>query len=438
MTFRLTILFILLVFWRPQDWLFPWLWGIPLLDAVFLLSLLTLLIECDERRQRFPTSYPHIYLVVGIWVASVMSQVVHTYFAAAMTVIPLVLKYCAFTVVMITVLDRAERLRTMAILLVGMGCLISVHCLLQQSRGYGFTPWDAPILVIPEDGGAPYTRSYFYGIFNDPNDTAQILAAAIPFAFAIPRRLTAFKTVLTGGVVALLVMAIQSTHSRGGQVALVVAAGLTVALLFPTGWQKAAMAAVLVGFLALCPYSSSHLDESAHDRVAFWGEANQVFKRQPLFGVGATSILDFVQTDEDMSAHNAFVMCYTEIGLFGYWFWYGLLQLGIVGAWRSRTALKKPQTPEQAWLKRFAGLTVAATGGYFASAFFLTRAFVYPTYFMFGLLGAIPVAAKRILAPDHPPLINVGKDLFLWCTVGTVLSVAYIYTIILILNRIYY
>ena len=167
---------------------------------------------------------------------------------------------------------------------------------------------------------------------------------------------------------------------------------------------------------------------------------HQVFKQNPIFGVGATMILDAVQMGDDMTAHNAFVLCYTELGILGYWFWYSLIQLGIIGAWHARTAVdrQRPRTLEQAWLRRFAGMSVAAMGGYCASAYFLSRAFVYPMYFLFAILGAVPLVVSRTLPPGHPPLINIRRDLFLWCTVGAVFSILYIYFTIVLLNRVYY
>ena len=54
MTFALTCIFIIMVFWRPQEWLIPSLYGWPLLDVVIYGALLSLLIETNEGKLRFP------------------------------------------------------------------------------------------------------------------------------------------------------------------------------------------------------------------------------------------------------------------------------------------------------------------------------------------------------------------------------------------------
>ena len=54
MTFFLTSLFMFLVFWRPQEWLFPFLYGLPILDGVVALAVLGLLIEDSAGTARVP------------------------------------------------------------------------------------------------------------------------------------------------------------------------------------------------------------------------------------------------------------------------------------------------------------------------------------------------------------------------------------------------
>lgn len=73
-----------------------------------------------------------------------------------------------------------------------------------------------------------------------------------------------------------------------------------------------------------------------------------------------------------------------------------------------------------------------------ASAYFLSRAFVYPTFFLFALLAAIPPIVERMLPEGHPPLLNIKKDLFLWNTLGVVISILYIYYSIILLNKAYF
>ena len=80
MTFFLTIVFVVLVFWRPQEWLVPQLQGWPLLDAVVYTALLGLLMEVQQGKLRFPKT-PAVGLLFGLWIMSAFSHVPHTYAA---------------------------------------------------------------------------------------------------------------------------------------------------------------------------------------------------------------------------------------------------------------------------------------------------------------------------------------------------------------------
>ncbi|MGQ9662791.1 MAG: O-antigen ligase family protein [Kiritimatiellia bacterium] len=433
MTFLFTFLFILLVFWRPQEWLLPWLYGLPMLDVITYAALLALLVEVDSGKLEIPRSWPQIFLIPGLWVAACMSHVVHTYYEGLMESIVPAFKICLFALLMFCVLDRIARLRLIATTIVVMACVMAIHALMQERLGYGFAG-HRPIHLWGPQG--LYTRSWFFGIFEDPNDLAQMLATAIPLAFTLFKRRASWNFVLGSAVSVLLVMAILATRSRGGIVALVAVTAVMTALVLPARWLPVLMVAMLVGALVMCPLSTAFLEESAHDRVVFWGTANWVFKTTPLFGVGFGMFNEYIPGDR--AAHNAFVLCYTELGVFGYWFWFGMIQLGILGAWRTRVALRRVEGEDERWLYHFSGLAIAAMVGFCASAYFLTRAYVYPMFFLMVLLGAIPRVAQQYLPPEHPLLISVRRDVFLYCTVGALGSIAYIYFSIVLLNKAYY
>ena len=99
---------------------------------------------------------------------------------------------------------------------------------------------------------------------------------------------------------------------------------------------------------------------------------------------------------------------------------------------------KRPKTPAQAYLKRVAGLSIAAMVGFAAGGYFLSRAFVFPIFFLFGILGAVPLIAMRYLPEEHPPLQNAATDVFGMGTMSTIISLFYIYATILILNAGFY
>lgn len=435
MTFAMTLLFMGLVFWRPQDWLVPQLYGWPLLDVVVFVALLTLLMELDQKRVRFPSRMPQPMLLGGLWVAAVLSHVAHGYLGGVMDTIPEVFKYCFFTLLFLCVLDRPSRLRAVCRVIVGMTLFMAVHAILQDRRGYGFGPMGL-IWVRPHGEEPGYTRTLFYGIFEDPNDMAQMFATSLPLTFVIFKKQNVF-TLAFGCICSyVLIRALGTTHSDGGMVALIASTAIMVLSIFSAKWSARLMAAGIMGGLLACPMSAGFMDLAAHDRVVFWGMANRAFLRNPIFGVGYEM---FWQVSDSKAVHNAFVGCYTELGLLGYWCWFGLLLMAVVGCLRVRKLrLSKLGDPEAVWLHRFAGMSLAAILGFSASSYFLSRTFVYPFFFLFATLGAVPRVAQRYLTEDAPPIVDSNQSTALLITFGTFVSVVYIYISIILLNKAWY
>ncbi len=407
------------------------MYGLPVLDAIVYGALLSLMLESSQRQTYFPKT-PAVGLIAGLWIATILSHLPHTYFQGMINTTPETFKVCFFTLLLLVVIDRPDRVQKVILVFVVGAVVVAIHCLMQQRVGYGFAGEQPMVYFDPRRGGW-ISRSYFFGIFGDPNDTAQLLATAIPLVFAVPRRFNPITAMACGAVSWLLFLALQTTLSRGGQIALIVVISAILLMRMPTRWLPyIAVAGLLAGLVLVGIKGRALLDMSARERVDFWGLANQYFKQNPLFGLGYGM---FWQVAGDRAAHNAFVSCYTEIGLVGYWFWFSLLQLGMIGCWRARRTLRAVRGEGQAYLRRAAGLSIAALAGFSAAGYFLSRSFAFPFYFLFGLLNAIPLIAQRYLPEEHPPLVNGRTDVLGMGTLSTLGSVVYIYVTILLLNR---
>lgn len=431
MTFPLTLLFMFLVFWRPQEWLIPWMFGWPVLQAIVYISALSLAVETSQKQVRFPQT-PAVMLAVGLWFSTIMSHVANGYFQGMMDTIPESFKPCLFCLLLLVVIDRADRARAVVLVFVVAAVIMSVHALMQQHLGAGFAG-QRPLVVFDPDTGKTQLRSLFFGVFEDPNDLGQMLAGSIPLVFAYPRRMNPLTFVLTLATAGLILAGLLATHSRGGLVALSAAGACLLLIRLPPRWIPYGAAVALVVGLILCGTMGGRmLDMSARERVDFWGLANYRFKHQPLFGIGYGM---FWEVAGDRAAHNAFVSCYTELGLFGYWFWFGLLQLGVTGCWRTLSALRRARTGTQIYLRRLAGFTMAAMASFAGGGYFLSRTFLFAFFFLFGLSNAIPMLAQRLLPDDHPPLLDTRRDVYMAITIGGVFSMVYVYITILLLNR---
>lgn len=431
MSFFFALVFMILVFWRPQEWLVPELYGFPLLDVVVVLSFLAFLVEWSAGRVK-PPAGAFAWLFTGLFLAALMSQIAWTYWAGLVATFEDVSKMCFFAILLYCVTDRPSRLRATAVVFVVMACLMAVHALMQQYYGYGFA-YQRPMsqaLAFPDEY---MERSLFFGIFEDPNDLAQIFATSIPFAFVVRARRGITGLLIGAGVTVLLVAGILATHSRGGMIALAVVGIVMLILFLPRRWMIVLLILLALAGLVLCAFAGLYLDVSGTDRVAFWGQANWAFKERPLFGVGYGMLSDYIA--QDRAIHNAFVMCYAELGVLGYWFWFTLIVTGIMGAWRTRVALQYSNSAEGQYLGRFAGLAIAATLGFLVSGYFLSRAYAYPLFFLLVLLNAVPLIAQLLLPERSRPLALVWRDVFVYGTIGTVGSIAYIYVSILMLNK---
>ena len=58
-------------------------------------------------------------------------------------------------------------------------------------------------------------------------------------------------------------------------------------------------------------------DESNAGRLDAWSAGLGMFRQQPFFGVGYNMFTDH----NEITAHNSFVLCFAELGLFGYFIW---------------------------------------------------------------------------------------------------------------------
>jgi hypothetical protein len=432
MTFFLTVLFMIFVYWRPQEWLMPWMLGFPILDVIVFISLLFLLVDIDGGRVRIGHRKPYILLLAGLWFSTLMSHVANGYFGGVLIVLPETFKISLFTTLFLCVLNAPGRLRVTAWVLVAMAMLMAVHAILQQKTGVGFAG-QTPLWQYRPFRDDFTTRSMFFGIFEDPNDLAQTLVSAIPFTLVLWRRNGFPQFCFAAAVSWVFVLAALATDSRGGWISMAATGGVLLLLLLPRRWLKRGLPLAILGGLTLSPMMGAFMDQSAKDRAVFWGEANYVFRTKPLFGVGKGMFTEYVTGGA--TAHNAFVLCYTELGLFGYWFWFTLLYICIVGVIRAREALLDVDSDEARWLARLCGVGLASMMGFLASSYFLSRTFVFPLFFLAGILGCVPALAAEMEPSIADRVLIRRKDITLWGTVGTLVSVVYIYISILVINR---
>ncbi len=432
MSFGLLYIFIVLVFWRPQEWLVPWLFGIPLLQGITYAAVLSLMLEVDAGTIKFNKRDPQYMLFCGLFIAGLMSHISWGYFQGLLDNWETLFRLCFFGILLFACCTTVARLRWICRAFVILGLLMAVHSILQEVRGYGFAG-QRPIWSWRPDSDVPMPRSRFFGIFDDPNDLGQFLATSIPLSFVFYKKKGGVPLVIGGCTAWVLFRGLNATLSRGSQVGLLASAGVAVAMLVFRRKYTVVLILGLMAGLMMIPLSGRFLGD-AWDRVDLWGQANWAFKAKPIFGVGLGMINEYL--DQSKTVHNAYVNCYAELGVFGFFFWFSLLFLAGLGPLQARRALRHCDDPEGQWLYRFSAWGLSALAGFAVSAYFLSRAFVFPLFFLMAMMGTVPVLARQYVSGEQKD-VRLGLTIRDTCILGIPLSlgvIVYVYISILVLN----
>ena len=137
MGYALLLVYTLLIFVRPMEWV-PGLLGVPILDFVVAATLLGWLVALSSKTSFRPLAAPHGWLVLGFFVATLMSHVSHGYLSAFQYTFESFGKVVLLYYLVATLLTTRTRLRGLVAAMV-VGCLfMSLHGILQIHRGAGF------------------------------------------------------------------------------------------------------------------------------------------------------------------------------------------------------------------------------------------------------------------------------------------------------------
>jgi len=438
------IVYLVLVLIRPQD--YPGLAdsiALPLLPITLMAAALCWLLS---NHKRFDA--PQYLLLMGFLVALMLSNIANGWFGGALVQI----QHFAPTVLAFLVLANAayspERVRVIMGVFTVCAAILALHGIEQASVGTGWTGI----------GLSQGTRIQYVGIFNDPNDLGLLFVICLPMAFYLGSRggWMGMRRLFWWLVCAVLLWGIYLTDSRGTILALLTVIGVYA------WWRHGLIAAGIAGAVALVavvmtlPSRMQQLDvseASAAGRVDSWYTGLQLFKSNPLFGIGAERYSEYY----DLTAHNSFVLVLAETGIIGFCIWLAFVGYCFKMMW---TAIRQPphlfeqdwrsgsggnlerglpmaeqNLPEQhsdldstdeydyqigdaailrSWSEdRAMALTLLLSlCGFFVSAFFLSRSYLVILY----LLAALVVAHYTGMRQRNPdlPTFTLHYDLLRW------------------------
>lgn len=332
---------------------------------------------------------PQHTLILGFWFAIVVSLLTNPWLGGALhAFINFAVIVCVFFLVSFNSYSPG-RIRAIYGALALCGFMLAVQGIMAYHFGYQAQK----LMVYPG-------RINGYGILNDPNDLAQFLLVAFALLGTFWKRDALILNCWLVLPAATIMYAIFLTYSRGAIIGF--AAMLLLLISTKTSRSLAAIITIIV-FLVLLAIGAgggrqlSIHEASAAGRVIAWGSGISDLKAHPLFGVGYGIFTNY----NDLTAHNSFVLCFAELGLFGYFFWLGLIISTVVGL--ERLARSAPKTADGADLSGLVTVSRAALYNFLVTSWFLSRTYNETLYILLAVCGSL-IHLLPATKPDIPAL----------------------------------
>lgn len=288
-----------------------------LLIAVAALAMMV--IELGQLRQSFKLMWPQSAMVLAFFGACIISTPTAFWVSHALDQTIDLGKIILVYLLLENVITSEDRLRKVMFTLVIGGIFPAVGTISHYKDG---------ILV-------EHSRAAWRGIFGNPNEVAYALIILVPIALTLASKSGWGIRIGLWLTVAVYMLAIFLTFSRGGLMALFA----VVALM---GWKqksvliKVGMAAgIVVGFIVIGMFwtrssggfSNISHDGSVEERMVTLEAGMRMFARNPLLGVGPgdSSIAYALYAGRDANCgchdqlvvHNAYIQALAEVGIAG-------------------------------------------------------------------------------------------------------------------------
>jgi putative inorganic carbon (HCO3(-)) transporter len=413
MAFALFLLYVVFTFLRPVDLFAPDLAHLRPMLWLWLLAFLSAALTALSRRE---IAAPPVYLglLLAFTVAIGLSLVVNGWAGGAMLAVgefstsALLLVLACMNITSLRRLQLTLTTVVLSMLLVAALAANAFHTgyraedlVLRQGTGDEADLLSADFNGVPADdsSGLFLWRVRGLGILNDPNDLGQAIVMVLPLLLLGWQQRRLIRNLLfIAAPTALLLYTLYLTHSRGailGVAAMMLMGLRRVIGTFKTGLLAAfgGIGVLAVGFGGGREFSTQ--EASAGQRIDAWYDGLQMFRGQPLLGVGYGNFTNF----HDLTAHNSFVLCFAELGAIGLLLWVALLlipfrELGQVSE-RSGRGSREAAIAE--------ALRTAMVG-FMACAWFLSRTYQPLLYLLLALCISAAWSARRAAAngPDGP------------------------------------
>jgi hypothetical protein len=386
MAFFFLLLYLILNYLRPYEFS-PGLARFRPMMVVGSIGLLASIVSIPISGFTFRAKQLPLVIGFGLWTAASLI-LARQWFGGALTALnEFGITLAAFFMATFT-LTTVKRIRITVGLLVALSMILVFQDVLALRFGI---LRDLLILEQALPGGRIALRARGLGFMADPNDLAQTLVLAIPFAMLAWRPRAALRNFLFAIIpTAILLYGVYLTGSRGALVSLFVVVFIAIRSKLGAMLSGLMLAGGVLGLLAVSFGGRAFgLDESAINRIEAWSVGLQLLKQHPLTGVGYGLFTDFNR----LTAHNSFVLCFSELGLPGYFLWVSLLLVTVL----ELNAIRKlpVKTEADATFQRLARSIQISLYGFLAAAWFLSRTYVVTLYLLIAFSMAVVEIARR-------------------------------------------
>ncbi len=404
--------YLILYYIRPNEWV-AGIIGFPFLRVVGVFSILLLVYTAFSGRTQKLINGKNEIFYYGFFVSILMSQLSHLYFQGVINSFNVFFPVFIGFLLIVSFLENHFNFKVLIFILILLSCYLSYEGILQYRTGFASGGLEPIYQDIRNSGGelSRVIRIRWYGVFHDPNDLGLALVLVVPFLLNM---IMARKLIFPAMVLPFVSLAIYYTNSRGTVLSGLVAVGSYFVIRYRSmkGVFLGSIAVVVLFLFGPSRMSTISAQEgSAHGRIESWYQAYQMFKSQPLFGVGQGMYTNHYY----LVAHNSFVHVMAELGFFGLFFFVGMFYLTYHWLW-SRIFKGPAETIEVSDLGLISA-SYAALTGMLCSMFFLSRAYVLIPYLALSMtIGVSRIVDERYVEMKNIELSFVGhlKNTFLF------------------------
>jgi len=297
------------------------------------------------------------YLII-VWSTIACCSLIPVYITGALEALRGLLPYMVGSILLIVTCRKLSYLTGMAYFLWAISVFIILQGISQEHAG--IIGQYVMVENVPEKlaGGiiiTPTLRIRGLGVIQDPNDFGQLLICTIPLLWLRWKPGSyVFNFLLTLLPASFLLYGIYLTRSRGTLVALLAVLIFAFKDRLSVFGSAVLGTGALAGLLASGVTGGRGISEDDGSRINLWAQSLNAFRHRPILGIGLGQTPEI--TDTHQTAHNSFVLSFTETGVIGYFFfialllscWFALTHMMGERTARRKAAREKESTGENA------------------------------------------------------------------------------------------